>query len=137
MNLCSVPRTAVASYLRLVRLPLDAAISMLPSSRARAHSAGEERERAFGPRDEANQADADLAERAERATERRERARDGAMGFDRTEEPTQTNTTHRDAVPRTDEQIAARAYELYERGVAGGADAHWLAAERELMSGAD
>jgi Arc/MetJ-type ribon-helix-helix transcriptional regulator len=29
-------------------------------------------------------------------------------------------------------QIAARAYELYEQGAAGDADAHWLAAEQEL-----
>jgi Protein of unknown function (DUF2934) len=30
------------------------------------------------------------------------------------------------------EEIAARAYELYEQGATGDADAHWLAAEREL-----
>ena len=30
------------------------------------------------------------------------------------------------------EDIAARAYELYERGSPGDAQAHWLAAEREL-----
>jgi Protein of unknown function (DUF2934) len=30
------------------------------------------------------------------------------------------------------EKIATRAYELYEQGAPGDADAHWLAAEREL-----
>lgn len=30
------------------------------------------------------------------------------------------------------EQIAARAYELYQQGLPGGAEAHWLAAEQEL-----
>jgi hypothetical protein len=32
------------------------------------------------------------------------------------------------------EEIAARAYELYERGVPGDADSHWAAAKRELTS---
>jgi Protein of unknown function (DUF2934) len=135
MNLCSLPRSATVSYLRLVRLPLDAAISMLPGRRAGAHSAGEEREHALGRRDEPNQADADLAEYEERATQAARARPRGAMSFGRTEQPTQTETTNQDTVPRSDEQIAARAYELYERGAAGGADAHWLAAERELMSG--
>jgi predicted NBD/HSP70 family sugar kinase len=30
------------------------------------------------------------------------------------------------------DEIAARAYELYERGVAGDCVAHWLAAEQQL-----
>ena len=32
------------------------------------------------------------------------------------------------------DQIAVRAYELYEQGHPGDADAHWLAAERDLTS---
>ncbi len=34
----------------------------------------------------------------------------------------------------TAEQIAARAYQLYEAGVDGDSVAHWLAAERELLA---
>ena len=32
------------------------------------------------------------------------------------------------------DQIAVRAYELYEQGHPGDAEAHWLAAERDLTS---
>ncbi len=32
------------------------------------------------------------------------------------------------------EQIAVRAHELYEQGYPGDAEAHWLAAERDLTS---
>jgi hypothetical protein len=40
-----------------------------------------------------------------------------------------------DAPPGTShDQIAARAYELYEQGHPGDAEAHWLAAERDLTS---
>jgi hypothetical protein len=35
-----------------------------------------------------------------------------------------------------DEQIAARAHELYEQGASGDHVARWLAAERELRSAA-
>jgi hypothetical protein len=34
----------------------------------------------------------------------------------------------------TAEQIAARAYQLYEAGADGDSVAHWLAAERELVA---
>jgi len=36
--------------------------------------------------------------------------------------------------PASQEEIAARAYELYERGAPGDAVAHWHDAERELAS---
>jgi Protein of unknown function (DUF2934) len=32
------------------------------------------------------------------------------------------------------EEIAVRAYELYQQGCSGDAQAHWFAAERELVS---
>jgi len=37
-------------------------------------------------------------------------------------------------MPVSREEIAARAYELYERGAPGDAVAHWLDAERQLGS---
>jgi hypothetical protein len=36
--------------------------------------------------------------------------------------------------PAASEEIAVRAYHLYERGVPGGPIDHWLAAERDLAA---
>jgi hypothetical protein len=59
------------------------------------------------------------------------RASDGVDAWrDRLE--TAPAVSHDDASAASHEEIAARAYELYERGAPGDHFEHWLAAENEL-----
>jgi hypothetical protein len=233
MNVREVPRTAVESYLRLVRLPLDGAISLLPGNGTGAKPAARlaldradatlraviatilgdpfiredaqsrhtaEREHALRPGDDARPAGSEVSGREEQATQLRERAREDANRRRRAaahrkekeqrhaakvknerrsasrgtakvaeelliggrapaervkpvsaklETPHQNaeELTGRDssdghetwraqleAAPssRSHKDIADRAYELYRHGAPGDADAHWLAAEREV-----
>jgi Protein of unknown function (DUF2934) len=233
MNVRAVPRTAVESYLRLVRLPLDGAISLLPGKGTGAKPAARlaldradaavraviatilgdpviredaqprgtaERDHALPPRDDARTADTDVRARDEQVTQQRERAREdangrrqaaahkkekeqrhaakvererlsasrrtaqdaeevllggrapaervktvsanldgphqkaeGLTGRDASDGP-ETSRARLEAAPSapSHKDIADRAYELYRRGVPGNADAHWLAAEREV-----
>jgi hypothetical protein len=48
--------------------------------------------------------------------------------------PSGPQTAQPSPAPPSLEEIAVRAYQLYESGMPGDADAHWRAAERELRS---
>ncbi len=222
MNARAIPRTAVESYLRLVRLPLDGAVGLLPGNRTGAKPAAKlaldradatlraviatilrdpalredagprgtaERAHARRPSDDAKTAHTDArghekqeAQQRERSPEDANRRRQAAGPKDQrraakvkrespgaakaTEEiplagraraarvktvsavfqtPSreaeeladgpQTSPAQLEAEPsaRSHNDIADRAYELYRRGVPGDADAHWLAAEREVV----
>lgn len=193
MNVRAVPRTAVESYLRLVRLPLDGAISLLPGNGVGAKPAARlsldradaslraviarilgdplirgaaqprgtsEREHALRPGDDAGTADTDVSERRSASRGTAQVAEEMLLGGRAPAERVKTVSANPDtprrkpgeltgrgssdgsetwrarlqAAPsaRSHQDIADRAYELYRRGVPGDADAHWLAAEREV-----
>ncbi len=227
MNARAIPRTAVESYLRLVRLPLDGAVGLLPGNRTGAKPAAKlaldradatlraviatilrdpalredagargtaERAHARWPSDDAKTAHTDArgheqqeAQQRERSSEDVNRRRQAAgpkdqrraakvnrespgaakateeiplagharadrvktvsavfqtpsrkaeeLARSRSTDGPETSPAQREAEPsaQSHRDIADRAYELYRRGVPGDADAHWLAAEREVV----
>jgi hypothetical protein len=61
--------------------------------------------------------------------------RQRASDIARAEPPAPPASADKPSSEPSQEEIAARAYELYQRGVPGDAHAHWEAAKRELTSG--
>jgi hypothetical protein len=141
MNVRAMPRTAVESYLRLIRLPVDAAIRLLSGNGAGANSSvlpgnGPGANSSANPPDEALRSGPRIETPTPTLSANPKAARqNGAQGINRhSSDEFEAGFLHGKAGSGSHEEIAARAYELYERGVPGTAEAHWLAAEREVMS---
>jgi hypothetical protein len=91
MKLSKVPRVPFDLPLRLVRVPVDVARSLLGLT-----------------------------------------SEDGEMRAPPVADPPPAAATR--SRPPSHDEIAARAFELYEHGTPGGPEQHWAAAERELST---
>ena len=120
MKLLTVPRAALDLSLQLVRLPVDAARLLL----GRASGDGEVWEVAPEAPPPAP------APKRAPAAKPASAAKPAGVANVAPEAPPRAPVAP--PSPPSENEIAARAFELYEQGVPGGAQSHWDIAEREL-----
>ncbi len=153
MNVGEAPRVVVDKCLRLVRLPMDFAVGLLPGDgngvRTMARLAVDRADATLRGVASALLGDAGPAQASDGPPDgglahEPGGPLDAGLAHEPGEQPDPApaqdphrQEKHQDAEPPSEDEIAARAYELYQRGMPGSPDEHWLAAEREMMSARD
>jgi Protein of unknown function (DUF2934) len=152
MKLAKVPRAALDVSLRLTRAPVDALIDLVPDAAGGPRSVAqrvldevdyrtrallglnaEDREIREPPAESWWKHAAESMEpRAESMEPRAESVEPPAGSVEPLAESPEPPASPAAPPPPSHEQIAARAFELYEQRIPGDADSHWETAEREL-----
>ncbi len=130
MRLPKAPRTVLDVSLRLARAPVDAAIDLIPERRGCPRAAAR---RAVDTVDTGARSLLGLTSE-DRETRESPAPQPPAPQPPAPQPPAPAVRAPEPPRAPTHEEIAARAFELYERGVPGDAESHWQAAERELSA---